>query len=90
MIKSLFIKERPDYDKHSHIPEMFCTVNYKSKSKGSGSTLTAETILNIRKASVSIKLSFQMGFTEFISALSLIPKFLSPPKHCVKAFPSWS
>lgn len=63
IISLLIFRKRPDYDKHSHTPEIFCTVTTKVKARGSGSTLTIATILNIRKNSVSIKLSFQMGFT---------------------------
>lgn len=48
---------------------IFLYSNYKSKSKGSGSTLTLKTFLNIRKNSVSIKLSFQMGFNLLSSSL---------------------
>lgn len=69
------LRRRPAHDKQSHTPEVFCTATNKSKSKGSGSTLTLKTFLNIRKNSVSIKLSFQMGFPQLISVL--IPKYLS-------------
>lgn len=55
------LRKRPDYNKHSHTPEIFCTVTTKEKARGSGSRLTLQTILNIRKNSVSIKSPLQWG-----------------------------